>query len=73
MRILSFVTPNLRVGYGWSFPPHSSNLNVCDCFQSGYLKDNMYWNTADDMQVESSVDIGITADTPIRVTANFQC
>jgi hypothetical protein len=32
MRILSFVTPNLRAGYGWSFPPYSSNLNVCDYF-----------------------------------------
>jgi hypothetical protein len=42
-RVLSNHFPE-RFGYGWSWPPYYPDLNPCDYFLWGFLKDTVYKN-----------------------------
>jgi hypothetical protein len=56
-----------QFGYGWSWPPYSPDLNPCNYFLWGFLKDAVYKNnlhTIKELQQEiSAAVISISEET----------
>lgn len=65
-----------RYGGGMDWPPYSPDLNPCDFFLWGYLKDRIYKNqprNPDELKAKIIKEChGITTDTLSKVTAGFQ-
>jgi hypothetical protein len=79
MRILATRLPNRfpeQFGYGWSWPSYSPDLNPCNYFLWGFLKDTVYKNnlhTTEELQHEiSATVISVTEETPARDVRNFR-
>jgi hypothetical protein len=74
-RVLSNCFPEW-FRYGWSWPPYAPDLNPCDYFLWGFLKDTVYKNnlhTIKELQQEIlAAEIIISEETPAANVHNFR-
>jgi hypothetical protein len=65
-----------RFGCGWSWPPYSSDVNPCDYFLWGFLKDTVSKNNPhaiEELQYEMSVAvISVSEETLAAVVRHFR-
>lgn len=65
-----------RLAIGWTCPPYFPDLNSCDCFMWGFLKDNVYRNnyhTVEEMkEIIIAVVEGMTEDIMTDADWNYR-
>lgn len=73
-RVVAFQFPS-RMGSGIDWPPYSPDLNPCDYFLWGYVKDKVYANQVTTVEeLEASIHSAVSSideNMRKRVIANF--
>ncbi|XP_025018119.1 uncharacterized protein LOC112539619 [Tetranychus urticae] len=73
-RVIAYGYPN-HAGAGLEWPPYSPDLNPCDYFLWGYVKDKVYATQIDNIEqlkaaIYSAIN-SIDSNTLARVISNF--